>query len=136
MPAGQVMVGGVVSSTITSKEHIEALLSSSVAETVTVVVPSGNVLPEAGTQTIDGEGSQTSMAAGEKVTISPAGLVHSSVMSEGHVTIGGVVSMTVTLKEQVSELPESSVAEQFTVVVPIAKVLPEGGTHTTVGIGS
>ena len=57
-------------------------------------------------------------------------------MSPGTLTVGGVVSLTVTVNEPAAELPESSVAVQVTVVVPSGKVLPEGGAQTTLGLGS
>src|SRR5260221_724971 len=44
--------------------------------------------------------------------------------------IGG--SWTVTLKWQLALLPQSSFAEQLTVVEPFWNVLPEGGTQVTV----
>src|SRR5689334_15731020 len=46
---------------------------------------------------------------------------------------GAVVSCTFTEKLPWLELPAPSVAVQFTVVVPIAKVLPELGEHEIVG---
>jgi hypothetical protein len=46
---------------------------------------------------------------------------------------GAVVSRTVTVKEPVAVFPAASLAEQFTVSVAIAKVLPEAGLHVTVG---
>ena len=49
------------------------------------------------------------------------------------VIVGGVVSFTVTLKEALALLPASSAAVQFTVVAPIAKVLPEAGVQLTEG---
>ena len=50
---------------------------------------------------------------------------------------GSVVSMTVTSKLASSELlPESSVAEQETVVAPSGKVVPDAGSHMTVGLAS
>src|SRR5262245_54637425 len=128
------MSGGVVSGswTTTWKVHVETLPWSSAAVTVTVVVPNAKVLPDGGSAPIEGEGSQASAAESEKVTTSPSGFVVSTTTSEGQAMTGGVVSSTRTSKEQESELPASSVAVQVTVVVPSGKVLPEGGTHTTV----
>jgi hypothetical protein len=54
----------------------------------------------------------------------------------GHVAIGASVSLTVTVKMQLAMLWLESVAVHVTVVVPGAKVLPEGGVQTTVGLGS
>ncbi len=45
-----------------------------------------------------------------------------------------MVSCTVTVKDPVSLLPAASVAEQFTVVVPRAKVDPETGSQETVRV--
>jgi hypothetical protein len=52
------------------------------------------------------------------------------------VIAGAVVSTTVILNVHAEWLPPVSVAVQVTVVVPSAKVFPDGGTHTTVGCGS
>jgi len=133
---GQVTAGAVVSSTVTEKVHCEELPSSSVAVTVTTVVPSAKVLPEGGTERIAGVGSHQSVAVGVNVTTSPAGLVHSTVKSVGQVTAGWVVSSTVTSKVHCEELPEASVAVTVTVVVPSAKMLPDGGVDTMAGAGS
>ena len=43
--------------------------------------------------------------------------------------VGAWVSLTVTVNEHVCELPDASVAVQVTVVVPLAKALPEAGLH-------
>ena len=48
-------------------------------------------------------------------------------MSAGHVATGATESLTVTLNEQVSALPEASVAIQVTVVVPTGNTEPEAG---------
>ena len=48
--AGQVTVGACVSVTVTVKEHIPMLLDASFAVQVTVVVPTGKRLPDAGAQ--------------------------------------------------------------------------------------
>src|SRR5438105_7402437 len=52
-------------------------------------------------------------------------------MSLGRVRTGAIVSVTVTVtvNEPVPVLPCASVAEQFTVVVPGANVLPDAGLH-------
>jgi hypothetical protein len=57
-------------------------------------------------------------------------------MSDGTVTVGGVVSVTVTLKEPLAEFPEASVAVHVTVVCPTPKVLPEAWSQLTPGLGS
>lgn len=48
---------------------------------------------------------------------------------------GGCVSLTVTLKEQVEELPAPSVARKVTDVVPMAKKEPEEGPVIRVIVG-
>ena len=53
MLAGQVMVGFSASLTVTVNEQLPVLPAWSVAEQVTVVVPTGKVEPEAGKQ-VDG----------------------------------------------------------------------------------
>jgi hypothetical protein len=52
-------------------------------------------------------------------------------MFEGQVSVGNCVSSTVTVNEQLPVRFPASVAEQVTVVVPLAKVVPEAGTHVT-----
>ena len=44
--AGQLMVGGCKSCTVTVKEQVEEFPAPSVARYTTVLIPSGNVLPE------------------------------------------------------------------------------------------
>jgi hypothetical protein len=64
MLAGQVICGGSVSLTVTVNEQLPVLVLVSVAEQVTVVVPTGNVAPEAGVQTTGITPSQLSLAVG------------------------------------------------------------------------
>ena len=52
-------------------------------------------------------------------------------MFAGTVSSGPVVSWTTMSKELVPVLPDSSVAEQVTVVVPRAKVSPEARSQVT-----
>ena len=66
-----------------------------------------------------------------KLTFAPAALVASAVVSASDST-GPVVSVTVTLNEPVEVLSLLSDDEQFTVVVPIGKVLPDAGVQVTV----
>src|SRR2546430_10098448 len=71
------------------------------------------------------------------VTAMPPGFSVSTFWSPGSVSVGGVVSCTVTLNGAASvKLPLASVALQLTVVVPIAKVLPDAGVQLIVGFGS
>ena len=48
-------------------------------------------------------------------------------MFAGHVTVGACVSLTVTVNEQLLELPDASLTLQVTVVVPGVKNEPEAG---------
>ena len=94
---------------------------------VTVVVPSANVLPEAGAHDTVGVGVPVAVGV-EKVT---TGL--QVVMFAGHALITGA-SLIVTLKEQLED-PQELVAVQVTLVVPVANVEPEACEHETEAAG-
>src|SRR5919201_43276 len=121
--------GGVVSTsvTVTLKLPVALFPCLSVAEQVTVVVPTGNLLPESGLQSTGTDPSRLSVAVAENVTTLPLGSVVVVLMSPGRDSTGGVLStsVTVTVKLPVALFPCASVAEQMTVVEPIGKVLPE-----------
>jgi hypothetical protein len=138
MFAGNVSAGAVVSRTVTLKLPDALLPCASVAEQVTAVVPSGNVLPEAGAHATATLPSTRSDAVGiVQAAAAPDGPVASSVMLEGMpLRLGAVVSCTVTLNEAEALLPCASVAEQFTAVVPSGKLLPDAGEHATVTLPS
>jgi hypothetical protein len=53
-------------------------------------------------------------------------------MADGQVIPTAGIWVTVTLKEQVETLPQQSVAEQLTGVVPSGNENPEGGLHPIV----
>jgi hypothetical protein len=116
---------------VTVKLQEAVLPEVSVAVQVTVVVPSGKVDPDGGLQTTVAT-PQLSVATGAKVTTAGHAAL---VMGAGQVIFGGSVSTTVTVKLHVAVLPDVSVAVQRTVVVPLAKIEPEGGTQTTVTPG-
>src|SRR5215204_739123 len=149
MSSGTVMIGGVVSCTVTVNDAVAVLPASSVAAHCTTVSPIGNVEPEGGSQTIVmlpptlscmsilflsnvALPSTTSVADTVKLTLAPSGPVASTTMSSGTVMIGGVVSCTVTVNDAVAVLPASSVAAHCTTVSPIGNVEPEGGSQTIV----
>ena len=92
MLGGAVMLGAVVSRTVTEKVSVELLPAASVAEQPTDVVPIGKVLPEGSVQLTSTEPSTASSAVALKATTAPSGLVASFVMGPGTVTTGGVVS--------------------------------------------
>jgi hypothetical protein len=50
----------------------------------------------------------------------------------GQVIVGAVVSLTVTVNEQLAELLDASLTVQVTVVVPLLKVVPDAGVQTGV----
>jgi hypothetical protein len=84
--------------------------------------------------------STSSSADTSKDTVAPFGPVASSVMSEGTVMTGGVVSaggggggaFTVTVNDAVPVLPASSVAVHCTVVSPTGNSVPEPGSQEIV----
>jgi hypothetical protein len=104
----------------------------SIAEQVTTVVPPRNVEPEAGVQVTGTEPSTRSEAKPEKVTTAPPRLVACTVISDGSVNFGGVLSATVTLKEAEPTLPALSVTEHVTVVEPNMNVEPDEGVQVGV----
>jgi len=63
-----------------------------------VVVPIGNKEPDAGIQVTGREPFTASLAETVKVTVAPEAFDASTVMSDGSVSVGGVVSATVTMK--------------------------------------
>ncbi len=69
--AGQVIVGGCVSVTVTVKVQGLMLLEASVALQVTVVVPFGKNDPDAGLQVGVPAPEQLSLAVGANVTTAP-----------------------------------------------------------------
>jgi hypothetical protein len=102
-----------------------------VAEHVTDVVPSGNVDPEGGVQVgVSGVGPSAAVAV--NVTTAPAAALTVRVIVPGRVSVGGVVSETVTVNDAEPVLPDTSVAVQTTVVAPSGKLEPEAGKQVGV----
>jgi hypothetical protein len=126
---GTVSVGGVVSRTITVNVPVPVLPWLSTLRHDTVVVPSGNVAPLAGTQTVVTAPLMLSIADALNVNGAPAGPVASMVALPGTVTIGLTVSTTVTRNNAVPVLACASVALHVTVVVPIGKTAPLVGVQ-------
>jgi hypothetical protein len=130
MFAGQVSCGASASFTVTVNEQVAVLFDASVTVQSTVVVPFGNTEPDAGAQTVVAPG-QLSFMVGLKVTTAeqlPGSVL--TVMLAGHVIVGGILSTTVTVNEQLAVLPAASLAVQVTVVVPMAKAAPLAGAQT------
>jgi hypothetical protein len=114
--------------TVTVKLHELLLPEISRALQMTVFVPSGKVLPDSGKQS-ETNGLHASENDALKVTF--VGPLARTIMFDGQVTLGGVVSTTVTVKLAELEMPWLSVAVQATVLPPNGKVLPLGGVQVT-----
>ena len=99
----------------TLNEALSENPAASVAVQSTVVVPSGNELPDAGSQVTTGFASAMSVAVATKVTLAPS----NAVISAGTVRTGGVVSTTATVKlVDAVRLPLSGTVVHVTVVLP------------------
>ncbi len=134
--AGTVTTGAVVSWTVTVNEPDVVLPASSVAEQCTVVVPSGNIEPDVASQVTASVPATVSSASVMNAAVAPAGPVASLVMFAGSVSVGAVVSTTVTSNEPPVALPCASSAEQSTVVVPSGYIEPLSGVHVTATVPS
>ena len=134
MSAGGVIIGAVVSlysETVTVAVAVAALPERSLAENVTVVLPTGNVVGASWPITpISPSMSSTALAEPRNSAIIvsvagvPSGLVAMTKMSAGGVMFGAVVSIyseTVTLAVAVPVLPALSPAVKVTSVVPMGK---------------
>src|SRR6516162_5478602 len=139
------MVGGVVSTTCTVRVQLALLPLWSVAVKVTGVSPSGKHDPCG--RLVVGLGSHTSVAENEPSHATTAASIagtpprlgsqwesHCSVRSAGQLTVGGVVSTTSTVAEQVEVFPLKFLAVNVTVVTPSGK--HPGALFVTVGEGS
>jgi hypothetical protein len=115
--------GGVVSVTVTVNDAEPGLLWASVALQVTVVVPTGNVDPDAAEHVGVSDPSTASTAlAAPNDAVAPPGLVASTLTFPGTLTTGPVVSWTVIVNEVDAGPVVVSVASQVTVVTPIGNV--------------
>src|SRR5213083_1555054 len=114
---------------MTVKVQLELLPLASVAVQVTVLVPLAKLVPDAGTHRIEPPG-QLSVNENAKLRLvahSPGAVL--TVIGPAQPGTGRSVSLTVTVKVQLELLPLASVAVQVTVLVPLAKLDPEAGTH-------
>ncbi len=126
-----------MSTTFTLKLHCPGFSAASVALQVTGVVPAANSDPDAGEQVTATVASQLSVAEAVKVAIAEHFVAAAlSVRSPGHVSPGGSLSCTVTVKEHSVVTPAVSVAVQVTGVLPMGNAAPDGGAHVTVAAGS
>src|SRR5207249_7579096 len=119
---------------VTVKLQVALLPWPSLALQVTVVGPMAKLPPLAGVQ-VTVAVPQLSVAVTAKVTlltqVPPEVL---TLILAGQVMTGASLSLTVTVKLQVALLPWPSLALQFTVVGPRAKLLPLAGMQVTVAV--
>ena len=135
MFAGQAITGGSLSLTVTVKLHVFVLPLVSVAVQVTVFMPLAKALPLAGVQlAVTPEQLSVAVAAKFTIRLHWPGAVFVTIFA-GQVTTGASLSLTVTVKLQLVEFPNASVAVQLTAVIPLAKALPFVGVQLTVTPG-
>jgi hypothetical protein len=127
MLAGQTIVGGCVSFTVTVKLQ----LGPAVVVQLTVVVPFAKNDPDAGLHVTV---PQPALVVGAKLTTAPhwPGSLP-TVMFAGQVIVHA--ACTLTVNEQLAVLLDASVAVQVTVFAPTGKQVPDGGAHTTLTPG-
>jgi hypothetical protein len=133
MGAGQAIVQPKPTTTL--NEQLPVLPDRSLAEQLTVVVPTAKLDPDGGVQVTARAPSQASLADVEKVTVAepePGGLSTAVTGEVGQLRTGAWLSLTVTVKLHELLLLEVSDAPQLTVVVPFANELPDGGVQVTV----
>lgn len=120
--------------TITWNEQLVLLLQVSLAVTITVLVPIGKMLPLGGVAITLGV-LQPPVAETLKNTVAPFEQVATVVILVEQVRLIGafVCEFTVTWKEQLVICPHVLLAVTITVVIPIGKRLPLGGTAVTDG---
>ena len=112
---------------------VELFPAASVAVTVTVVVPTAKSEPDAFEYVIVTGPTASVATADAKLTIAPDELVLLTVMFPGtEVITGGVVSRTVIVKVRVVMFPAPSFAVTVTIVVPIAKTVPDAFEYVIV----
>ena len=129
-----VMLGAVVSTTVTVAVQVVVLPDESVAVSVTTVAPRLAVLPAAGDcVTTTGQASvvvtEPVRSGTRAVQVAPAFRVWSAAQA---VMTGAVVSTTVTVAVQVVVLPAASAAVRVTVLAPRTAAEPASGDCVTV----
>jgi len=114
--------------------HVEVLPEVSLAVHVTVVIPIGNIDPDAGTHdAVTPAQLSENVGAGYITNTPPApGFPAEVVTLAGHTIAGGWRSTTVTVNVHCDLFPDASVAVAVTVVVPLGNVDPDGGLATMV----
>ena len=117
--AGAVIVGSMLSTTVTVCVAVTSLPLGSTAVHVTVVVPTGKLLGAS----LDVVTLQLSAAVGLPRVTFAASALHApastfTVTLAGAVSVGSILSTTVTVWVEVTSLPLGSTAVHVTVVVP------------------
>ena len=137
MLLGQVMDGACPSKTTTLKEQLVLLPEASVARKVLVVVPIGKAAPLASPAVcVVVTPVQLSVPEGEeKVTVAVQTPEPTAcVIVAGQLMPGAVLSTLFTVKVQVLEFKEPSVAKMLTVMAPVfVSVVPAAGDWLVVG---
>jgi hypothetical protein len=108
-------------------QGVDVLPAASVAVQLTVVVPTGKVEPDAGAHATVAPAQLSSELAVKLTTVEHWPAVLFVTMLAGQLAVGGTLSTTVTVKLQLGPTPVVHV----TVVMPTAKVEPDGGAHVT-----
>ena len=123
--------------TVIVNVHVPVFAEASVAVHVTVVTPTGNAEPDAGTQLTVAPGQLSEAVGVVYVTVADPedGGASTTVMFAGHVTVGASLSVIVTVNVHVAVFAAASVAVHVTVVMPTGNVEPDAGTHATVTPG-
>ena len=122
--------GASESVTITSKLQKLVFPAASVAVKLTVVVPTGNVSPEAGPLVCSKLTSPELSAISGSVKLIAAPHIPGSFcwfIVSGQTIVGSSLSSTVTVKLHSEVFPAASVAVKVMVVVPISNWDPETG---------
>jgi hypothetical protein len=132
MLAGQLIAGGVLSTTVTTCVSSAKLPLLSVALYVIVVVPTGKTFPEGTPMRVTTTPGQLSLAVAVPSVVSRLATVTphddapgpvNSVTSFGAVIVGGIAgsSVTVTVCVAVEVRPDEFVAVYVIIVVPVGK---------------
>jgi hypothetical protein len=130
------VIGGQTNGlTVTLNEQLVEWPHASVATQFTGVVPSEKLLPLGGLQ-LRFSGAQPPKAELLKKTVAPVlvqlAVVTVMLLEQVSVIAGQTNGLTVTLKEQLVEPPQASLAVQVTNVVPSGKLPPLGGLQLRV----
>ena len=126
MSDGQLAIGFSLSLIVTVNEHVLEFPEASVAIQFTVVIPTGNMLPETGKQETEAPGQLSVADATYETTALHRPASFPWVMFAGQLAAGFSVSNMVTVNEQVFVLPAASVAVQVTVETPTGNVSVAG----------